>query len=184
MAQLLQPKRIFLINRDFQFRYAGAGVVAGLVSTLVTAVLIIYPLFAFKILTIGFFLPWPIFLTITAAILINSMIQVLFGILLTHRIAGPIFNLIRHFRMIGRGKWNLQMRKRKLDELGIVVRHFNEMSAEITKTVLADIESIEKIKELLAVIDSKQEELTTANISLNEMSSRFKLRIASQGETL
>lgn len=76
------------------------------------------------------------------------------------------------------------MRQRKLDELGMVVRHFNEMSAEITKTMLDDIERLEKVKELLAAIDSKQEELTTANIYLNEMSSRFKLRIASQGETL
>jgi methyl-accepting chemotaxis protein len=179
MTQLSHPKRIWLINRDFQFRYAGAGLIAGLVSTLITATLIIYPLFIFKILTISLFLPWPILLTLLAAVIFNSIMQVILGILLTHRIAGPIFNLIRCLRMIAGGQWNIKMRQRKNDELGPVVRHLNEMSEEITKTVRSDIIHLEKIKGILATIESDSHQLGLINSYLDEMHQRFKLRIES-----
>ena len=180
MAQQLQPKRILLVNRDFQLRYAGAGLVAGLVSTLITAVLIIYPLFAFKIVTISLFLPWPILTAICAAILLNSIVQVMFGILLTHRIAGPIFNLIRHLRIIAHGRWNIKMHQRKLDELGIVVRHLNEMSGALTKAVMEDITSIEKVQEILAGSDQNQNLLIPAKQCLEDMNQRLKMRIQDQ----
>ena len=181
MTQQLLPKRILLVNRDFQLRYAGAGLVAGLASTVITAILIIYPLFAFKIVTISLFLPWPVLMTIAAAILVNSIIQVMFGILLTHRIAGPIFNLVRHLRMIAHGRWNVKMRQRKLDELGFVVRHLNEMSAEMTKAVSQDIAGIEKIQSLLAGLETNPQQLVLANQCLEEMNTRFKLRIKDRG---
>jgi signal transduction histidine kinase len=181
MTQRPLPKRILLVNRDFQLRYAGAGLMAGLASTLITAVLIIYPLFAFKIVTISFFLPWPILMAITAAILLNSIIQVMFGILLTHRIAGPIFNLVRQLRMIAHGRWNIKMRQRNLDELGIVVRHLNEMSEELTKAVWQDIGSVEKIQSLLAGLEANPNQLVLANQYLDEMNNRFKMRIQDRG---
>jgi len=181
MTQPPLPKRILLVNRDFQLRYAGAGLMAGLASTLITAVLIIYPLFAFKIVTISFFLPWPILMAITAAILLNSVIQVMFGILLTHRIAGPIFNLVRQLRLIAHGRWNIKMRQRNLDELGIVVRHLNAMSEELTKAVRQDIGSVEKIQSLLAGLEANPNQLVLANQYLDEMNNRFKMRIQDRG---
>lgn len=181
MTQQLLPKRILLVNRDFQLRYAGAGLIAGLASTLITAILIIYPLFAFKIVTVSLFLPWPILMTIAAAILVNSIIQVMFGILLTHRIAGPLFNLVRHLRMIAHGRWNIKMRQRKLDEMGFVVRHLNEMSEQLTKAVNEDITGIEKIQGLLAGLETNPQQLALANQSLEEMNRRFKKRINDRG---
>ncbi|MCX6129316.1 MAG: hypothetical protein NTX25_09680, partial [Proteobacteria bacterium] len=55
-----QKQRLILINRDFQFRYTGAAVLVGLLSTTLTCSVILYPLYQFEILRIPRFLPWPI----------------------------------------------------------------------------------------------------------------------------
>lgn len=177
MKSATSPKRILLVNRDFQLRYAGAGLLAGLVSTIITAFLIIYPLFAFKIVTIGIFLPWPIILAISGAIVINCFLQISFGIALTHRIAGPLFNLLRYLRMIGRGHWNVKMRQRKNDELAIVVRHLNEMSEELTKAVGQDIEDINNIQNLINETNLSADNVQSIKNHLDEISKRLAKRI-------
>ena len=178
MKSATSPKRILLVNRDFQLRYAGAGLLAGLVSTAITACLIIYPLFEFKIVTIGLFLPWPIIMAISGAIVINCLLQISFGIALTHRIAGPIFNLIRYLRMIGRGHWNVKMRQRKNDELAIVVRNLNEMSEQLTKAAGQDLEEIGTIKSLIDDPELNVDKINAIKNYLDNISDRLARRIA------
>jgi methyl-accepting chemotaxis protein len=150
MTKRFKSKKIWLVNRDFQLRYTGAGLAAGFVSTLITAILILFPLFQFKIITVGFFLPWPIFVCIFAAAILNAFVQIAFGIVLTHKIAGPMFSLIKYLRLIEAGQWKIQMRQRQGDDLQIVVRHVNEMSEGLARTVAQDLESLEKIKSIIA----------------------------------
>jgi nitrate/nitrite-specific signal transduction histidine kinase len=83
--------------------------------------------------------------------------------------------------MIARGRWNIKMRQRNLDELGIVVRHLNEMSEELTKAVRQDIGSVEKIQSLLAGLEANPNQLVLANQYLDEMNNRFKMRIQDRG---
>ncbi len=64
-------KRIYLINRDFQLRYAYAAVFVGLMSTIVTTTVLLYPLYKFEIVRIPQFLPLPIMSAMVAAALIN-----------------------------------------------------------------------------------------------------------------
>jgi hypothetical protein len=155
MLKKLLPKRIWLVNRDFQYRYTAAGVAAGLVSTSLTMALILYPLFVFKILTVGMFLPLPIIIAMVSAAVLNCVVQIFFGIILTHRIAGPMFSMMRQLRLIAMGKWRVTLRQRQGDELQPLARHLNEMSDGLVAIAKSDIQSLEEIKR--SVLESQLE---------------------------
>lgn len=165
----IPPKRIYLVNRDFQFRYTRMGVLAGVVSTAITALVILYPLFVFKILVIPQFLPTPILAGMLAAAVINIGIIVLFGILITHRIAGPMFSIVRHLRRLANGQWQTNMQSRPGDELQLIVRNMNDLSDALVITAAKDLELVEK-----AFAGSPAGESATA---LNELRERIKSRM-------
>ena len=106
-------KRLYLVNRDFQLRYSGAAVIVGILSTALTVILILYPLYQFEILRIPRFLPTPILLIMAVAALINVSLVGVLGIFITHRIAGPMYSLVREFRKIEEGTWKVEMRLRR-----------------------------------------------------------------------
>lgn len=146
-GQSAPRKRIYLINRDFQLRYTWAAVVVGLASTILTSFVILFPLYSFEILRIPMFLPIPILGVMGLAALVNITMVGLFGVILTHKIAGPMYSLVRHFRRIEEGQWVGQdMRLREGDELRYVVRNFNSMLASVRKALEEDIEILENIK--------------------------------------
>src|SRR6186997_212279 len=93
-------KRIYLINRDFQMRYTLAAVVVGLLSTILTLIILLVPLYTFEILQIPRFLPLPIFGIMAMAAFVNILSVGLMGVFITHRIAGPMYSLVRSFRRI------------------------------------------------------------------------------------
>jgi len=143
MNEPLKRKRIYLINRDFQLRYTMSAVVVGLVSTLLTSVVILAPLYTFKILRIPDFLPLPVLSGMVLAALINILLVGLMGIIITHKIAGPMYSLVRQFRRVEAGYWNSPLRLRQSDELKFVVRNFNEMLAAVVKDSSEDLTKIE-----------------------------------------
>jgi len=178
MTQYTRSKKIWLVNRDFQLRYAAAGLLAGLASTFITATLIIYPLFAFKILTVGVFLPWPIISAICIAITLNAGLQILIGIMLTHRIAGPIFSIVRQLRIIGGGRWNVQLGQRNHDELGMVVRHINEMSECLTKVAREDLNSLNQIESALGMLKVENSQLKIIAELIEDLKTKLQQRIS------
>ena len=135
-------KRIVLVNRDFQLRYTSAAVIVGVISTLLTAAMIITPLFIFEILRIPRFLPVPVLLVMVLACFVNIAIVGLMGIYITHRVAGPMFSLVRFFRRVESGMWHGEMRTRVDDDLGYVVRNFNEMLHGIRRFAQSDLDQI------------------------------------------
>lgn len=149
-------KKIFLVNRDFQLRYTGAGLVAGIVSTAITATLILYPLFTFKILTVGMFLPWPIFAGMAIALILNIVVQLFFGIVMTHKVAGPMFSLVRYIRKISSGQWNVHMYQRSGDDLQMLVRHVNELSENLVIVANNDLEALARIKSEISQVNTEQ----------------------------
>ena len=135
-------KKIFLVNRDFQLRYTKSAVVIGLLSTFLTSVVILYPLYQFQILRIPRFLPLPILFAMVLAALINIAIIAVMGILMTHRIAGPMYSLVRSMRLVGLGRFNGTMRLRNDDDLRFVVRNFNDMTAALRELTSEDLQEI------------------------------------------
>lgn len=170
-------KKLILINRDFQFRYAGAGIAASLVASLLMASLILYPLFAFKILTSIYFLPWPFFVGIMLAVILNMLVQLVFGIVMTHRIAGPMYGMIRTIRQIGAGKWSAQVRLRTQDELQMIGRHLNEMSEQLVRAGMDDLVRIEHLSSEIARLDINQTSKDSLTNELANLAANIKKRI-------
>jgi len=120
-------KKIYLVNRDFQLRYSRAAVFVGILSTAMTAILILYPLFVFKILVIPQFVPVPFLMAMGFAALLNMAFIAGAGILLTHRIAGPMYSMVRQMRRISAGIFRSPIALRKNDDLRFLVRNFNDL---------------------------------------------------------
>lgn len=135
-------KRMFLVNRDFQLRYTSAAVIVGIISTLLTACIVLIPLFIFEILRLPRFLPVPILLVMALACLMNISIVGLMGVFITHKVAGPMFSLVRFFRRVEAGMWFGEMRTRPDDDLAYLVRNFNEMLSGIRRCSHADLELV------------------------------------------
>ncbi|MFK7822883.1 MAG: hypothetical protein AB8G05_01915 [Oligoflexales bacterium] len=150
-------KKIFLVNRDFQMRYTKSAVVVGLVSTFLTTVVILYPLYQFQILRIPRFLPLPILIAMALAAVINISMIAVMGILMTHRIAGPMYSLVRSLRMVSLGKFNGTMRLRDDDDLRFVVRNFNDMTAALRSLTSEDLQTIKKDLELLEQLEQNRQ---------------------------
>jgi methyl-accepting chemotaxis protein len=144
-----QPtKKLLLINRDFQFRYTRASVAVGIVSTVLTSIVILYPLFLFKILVVPRFLPAPILAGMLVAAAVNIGMLIIFGVLISHKIAGPMFSMVRLIRKLSSGSWRSQMRLRAGDDLQLIVRNLNELSNSLVALAEKDLEIIEKAIEL------------------------------------
>lgn len=140
-------KRLLLINRDFQLRYTRASVAVGVVSTVLTGVVILYPLYLFKILVVPQFLPGPILVGMSVAALINIGMLVLFGILISHKIAGPMFSMVRQIRNLANGNWRARVKLREGDDLQLIVRNLNDLSASLVQSAEADLKTIDQIIE-------------------------------------
>jgi hypothetical protein len=166
-------KRIFLVNRDLQFRYAKSAGVAGVISSILTATVLLYPLFVFKILVIPKFLPAPILVSMLLAVLLNIILISGFSLFLTHRLAGPVYGLLREFRRITAGFFGHEMRVRKEDELKYLIRNFNEASVALKEMTELDIISIDNVVQSLEAGESPE----LAKEDLMAIAKRLRARI-------
>lgn len=162
-------KRIYLVNRDFQFRYTGAAVVVGLMSTLLTIVILLYPLYQFEILRIPRFLPMPILLVMGFAAGVNIFLVALMGIFVTHKMAGPMYSMVRQFRRIEAGNWRGRMGLRQDDEMRYLVRNFNAMLDSLQAQSAEDCRQLEEV--LAALGDGE------ARASAEKLLDRMRFRI-------
>lgn len=169
-------KRLFLINRDFQLRYTRAALGVGILSTILTAVVILYPLYSFEILRIANFLPLPILATMVLACFINVGFLAVMGIIVTHKIAGPMYSLVRHFRLVGMGRLTDVMRLREDDEMKFVVRNFNEMVDELRHLTQDDAQNLDEILVLLDAVGNG-DHLVDVRAQILEVKNRLLSRV-------
>lgn len=178
-----QKQRLILINRDFQFRYTGAAVLVGLLSTALTTSVILYPLFQFEILRIPRFLPWPILGVMAMAALLNILLVGFMGILITHRLAGPMYSLVRQFRRVEEGRWYGQMKIRDGDDMRYVVRNFNAMLDAINKQTQMDFEKLRHVRELLVSTGmNESERIAKALLELKSIDEKMRERLHAESE--
>jgi hypothetical protein len=138
-------KKLYLINRDFQLRYSLAAAGVGIGTTLLSACVLLYPLYAFEILRIPRFLPLPVLLGMFLATILNVGMVGLLGIFITHRIAGPMYSLVRCFRRIEMGQWAGHLRIREKDDLRYVVRNFNVLVDGLLAQGRADVAVLDDV---------------------------------------
>lgn len=145
-------KKLYLLNRHFQFRFMGLAVVVGSFSTILTTVIILYPLYAFRILRIPEFLPLPILGLMIFAALINVALISYMTVTVTHRIVGPLYNLVKNMRRFESPNWNGHIKVREKDELKYVVRNFNSMVDRIVECLDKDLERLKTDKPQLEAV--------------------------------
>ena len=140
-----KSKKIFLVDRDFQLRYAKIAVYVGILTSVLTAFVILYPLYIFEILRVPKFLPLPILLAMAAVVFINVSGLAFVVVLMTHRVAGPMYSLFREIRRIGSGSFRVQLKSREKDEFSYVLRNFGEMAQSLCSKTEADIVAINDV---------------------------------------
>jgi HAMP domain-containing protein len=177
-----QKQRLILINRDFQFRYTGAAVLVGLLSTALTTSVILYPLFQFEILRIPRFLPLPVLGVMGMAALLNILLVGFMGILITHRLAGPMYSLVRQFRRVEEGRWYGQMKIRDGDDMRYVVRNFNAMLDSINKQTQMDFEKLRHVREILVSDENESERIAKALLELKSIDEKMRERLHAESE--
>ena len=167
-------KRMYLINRDFQLRYSAAAAVVGLLTTALTLIILLVPLRYFEIIRTAGFLPPGIFGIMIIAAAANIAMVCMLGIFITHRIAGPMYAIVRALRRIEIGRWAGHLKLRDSDDLRFVVRNFNEMVDGLVNTARKDLEYVE-----VALEKTSQDE---AKESLNELKSRLQSRMQTKSD--
>jgi signal transduction histidine kinase len=110
-------------------------------------------------LVIPQFLPLPILAGMVTAAVLNIGILVIFSILLSHKIAGPLFNLVRHIRRMSLGQWRTTMKVRPGDDLVFIVRNINELSSNLVQFAETDLEIVNDVLTSKNLDSSSQQKL-------------------------
>ena len=154
-------------------RYARSAVLVGLFSTVLTSVLILYPLYIFEILRIPRFLPLPMLGAMLAAAGVNMAVIAVMAVLVAHKVAGPMFSLVRSFRRAGAGQLDCDLNLREGDELKFVVRNFNDMLRGLRQRAAEDLELLSELRARLRA----QELAGPVLPELEQLESRLRQRI-------
>ena len=175
-------KRLYLINRDFQLRYTRLAVVVGIVSTVLTLFLVLFPLFWFRIIRYPNFVPVPFLWAIAVAAVLNVLIVAFLGIVITHRIAGPMFSLVRHIRLIQTGRLTPPLKVREGDDLKYVVRNFNELLQYLHDRTAQDKARVEAIAHEVRAAGGLASALALTEALMAELTDRLEPRAEPTGE--
>lgn len=186
MVSKPKRKRIYLINRDFQMRYIRAAVIVALCSTVLTMFLILFPLFYLKVLRFPNFLPPPFLIACLGAAFLNFSMIAYLGVMLSHRIAGPVFAMVRHLRILQSGSYTDRMRVRDTDELKYLARHINELSEVLTDRTRKDLIQLNEIIDVFGKIspDSADKDRVHLNQLCDRLKAEFEDRIANNETAL
>lgn len=134
-------RRQYIVNRELQTRYARSAAILGLVSSSLSAGLLLWSFWSFNIWQ-GQRLPPPVVLIILFCLLLNAGLIYVVAIISTQRIAGPLFNMMRQFQKIGNGEFEARAQFRNYDELHYVGRRFNDMVARLEQRERARKETV------------------------------------------
>ena len=102
------------------------------------------------------------------------------GVFITHRIAGPMYSLVRHFRSVEEGgAWASDMKLRDGDDLKYVVRNYNGMMSSIQSRTRNDLSALRTIKEKILISDSDtgRSNIESALEAINILEADIKSRL-------
>lgn len=131
--------------------------------------------------TADFLLPALGFITLLVAALV-AMLAAARLLLLSHKIAGPLYRLEKSAKDIGQGNLNLQIRLRSGDELQELAKTMDEMVRDLRTYALEVRRQNERLRELIAQASQVSgipqdflRKLKEAQDQLNEAVSRFQV---------
>ena len=97
-------------------------------------------------------------ITLFVVLLVLSVAVGLAGIVVTHKVAGPIYKMIHQIKDVEDGHWNMPGKLRKGDELGHFFEAFEEMVRALRTQREHEIELMEQLRERLGEMSPEQRE--------------------------
>lgn len=178
-------RRTYLVDRGFQLKYTAILVVVGAAITALFGTMMYQ---AHVAATHMMNLPAAFeaqvshsyddhLLWITAAIaVVMTLSLALFGVLITHRVAGPIFIMARYIRALGDGQWPAMRPLRKNDELKDFFSSFQESVEMMRSRDASDLAAIDSALSVLekhcAAQGDGAKDLNPALVSLKSLRDR------------
>lgn len=148
-AKVKKAPRIYLVNRDFQLRYMLVALAVGAGSTIVTLAVVLIPLFHLQIIRFPNFLPMPFLVGMVLAGLSNFLTVAGMSVFITHRIAGPMFSMVRYLHLVKERSAKVPLRVRENDDLRFLVRNINEFFEYLNTQTDADTQVINEVMLLM-----------------------------------
>ena len=93
--------------------------------------------------------------TVLAIAIVMTLALALFGVLVTHRVAGPLYVIARHLKSIGEGRFPELRPLRQRDELKEFFNAFQESVGQIREREIADLAAVTQILNQLEAYCSK-----------------------------
>jgi methyl-accepting chemotaxis protein len=127
-SRTYQRKQI-VIDSSFQLRIALWGGLVAVVEIMLTAVVMMVVILTSVWIPAGFHVEMftKLALVVGACILIFTLVNILVGVVLSHRVAGPVYRLKQSMRRMATGDVSFLINLRDQDELQDLKDEFNEM---------------------------------------------------------
>ncbi len=188
MAQYVKPKRFrrqYLINKAFQLKYSLYLVISGVVGSLLVALIMYWwwkrnneYMEMMGMLDPEFSQANIIVIVTLATFVISTGIFLFFwGILLTHRMAGPIYVIKNVINTILEGKWPSQRHLRKKDEFKDIFQDLNSLVVKLREEEREVISTIDFIKgQVIPVLEDNnhQKEIESLKNSIDKIEQFFR----------
>lgn len=171
-------RRIYLIDKKLQLRF----------TFLVVALVLIYSLFLGGATYLNYKISCIVFdttsvynpavedaiksegrrtvATTTIFLVINGIVVGLVFILLTHKVAGPLYRLQKNMEIVSSGKLPRKMTLRKNDELTYMADSFNEMTEGLRKAAESEASELQAVAEQLGGVLEKLKQAGQSDESL------------------
>ncbi len=118
---------------------------------------------------------------IAAALLLLVLGVGLAGVVVTHKVAGPVFKMKRLLRELGRGHFSVVARLRKGDELQDFFDAFNQAAGELRRRQEDEIQQIESVLEQLREADTRDDHsVTVARERLQALRETMRVSLATR----
>ena len=135
MERKLHRRRHYIIKKAFQLKYIALLLAVVLISVIITGYTIYYNIWTLLGDKLANVYPQgrliTIFRTVNVRLAINmifvSMLCIGIGIFASHRIAGPVFRMIRFLNTVAAGDYNQKLTLRKTDELKDLAEAINKV---------------------------------------------------------
>lgn len=160
-------RRKYIINPSFQIKYL-------LIVVGITAVILFLTTYIVNLTIKGshllenltsmeiVFLTRLITRTVLSVSIVYLFIIFVLGIIISHRIAGPLYVFDKMFKLVSDGDLTIKLKLRKSDELQNLAESFQNMIDKLNSFIKTDKEKIELIK-------NKIEKINSTNLSKEEI---------------
>lgn len=135
MERTFQRRRRYIIKKEFQLRYIGLIMSIMLLSAIISGYTIYYNSWVFLGEKLANVYPQgqlvSIFRSVNLRLFINlifvSMLCIGIGIIASHRIAGPVYRMIKFLDTVRSGDYSQRLHLRKRDELKDLAEAINRL---------------------------------------------------------